>query len=201
MDFRVRTSTSMLGLISDSVHLMRSMREEAIMRALKRWKRIASICAMVLVPSASLAAVQSCGGLAPTYPANYSAEASGLLLEMRDDARRVADAIPQLKAFYDNSRTSWQFHAAQLIGIREQLSDMETKLCRLQVIEHVVPPELEHTIRSVAGPVRSLAKNLRNAAGWINEHEGQLWSPSYKMYTANLSKEAAQAIGIIESGE
>lgn len=172
------------------------------MRALKRWKRIARICAViVLVPSASLAVVQSCGGLAPTYPANYSAEASGLLLEIRDDARQVANAIPQLPAFSDNSRTSWQFQTAQLIGVREQISDMETKLCRLQVIEHVVAPEQEHTIRSVAGPVRSLAKNLQNAAGWINARKGQLWSPSYKMYTQNLSKEAAQTIGIIESGE
>jgi hypothetical protein len=170
------------------------------MRALC-WKRIASVCAVALIPSATPAAVQSCGGLAPTFPANYSAESSRLLLEMRDDARRVADAIPQLKAFSDNSRTSWQFHAAQLIGIREQLSDMETKLCRLQVIEHVVTPEQEHTIQQVAGPVRSLAKNLRNAAGWINTREGLLLSPSYKLYTENLSKEAAQAISIIESGE
>jgi hypothetical protein len=172
------------------------------MRALKRWKRIARICAViVLVPSASLAVVQSCGGLAPTYPANYSAEASGLLQEMRDDARRVANTIPQLAAFSDNSRTSWEFQAAQLIGIREQVSDMETKLCRLQVIEHVITPEQAHTIQSVAGPVRSLAKNLRNAAGWINSRKGQLWSPGYKLYTQNLSKEAAQAISIIDSGE
>jgi hypothetical protein len=171
------------------------------MRALKRWKRIASICAVVLVPSASLAALPSCGGLAPTSPANYSAEASSLLQAMRDDARRVADAIPQLAAFSDNSRTSWQFQAAKLIGIREQVSDMETKICRLQVIQHVVTPEQEHTIRSVTGPVRSLAKNLRNAAGWVNAREGKLWSPSYKVYTENLSKEAAQAISIIDSGE
>jgi hypothetical protein len=171
------------------------------MRALKWWKRIASICAVVVLPSASLAAVLSCGGLAPTFPANYSAEASGLLLEMRDDARRIADAIPQLAAFSDNSRTSWQFQAAQLIGIREQVSAMETKLCRLQVIEHVITPEQAHTIQSVAGPVRSLAKNLRNAAGWINSRKGQLWSPGYKLYTQNLSKEAAQAISIIDSGE
>lgn len=172
-----------------------------IVRALKRWIRIASTCAAVLVPSASLAAVPSCGGLAPTFPANYSAESSRLLLEMRDDARRVTDAIPQLPAFSDNSRTSWQFHAAQLIGIREQVRDMETKLCRLQVIEHVVTSEQEHTIRSVVGPVRSLAKNLQNAAAWINAREGQLWSPSYKLYTENLSKEAAQAITVIENGE
>jgi hypothetical protein len=171
------------------------------MRALKRWKRIASICAAVLVPSASLAAVPSCGGLAPTSPANYSAEASSLLLDMRDDARRVADAIPQLAAFSDNNKTSWEFQAAQLIGIEEQVSDMETKLCRLQVIEHVVTPEQEHTIRSVAGPVRSLTKNLRNASGWVNARNGQLWSPSYKRYTEDLSKEAAQTISVIESGE
>jgi hypothetical protein len=171
------------------------------MRARKWWKRIARICAVLLVPSASQAAVPSCGGLAPTYPANYSAESSRLLLEMRDDARRVANAIPQLPAFSDNSRTSWQFQTAQLIGIREQVTDMETKLCRLQVIQHVVTPEQERTIRSVAGPIRSLAKNLRNAAGWINAREGQLWSPSYKMYTQNLSKEAAQTISLIESGE
>jgi hypothetical protein len=154
-----------------------------------------------LLPLVSLAGTSSCSGLAPTYPANYSQQASGLLEGIRDDARRAATRIAQLKPFASSSNTSWDFQTEELIGIQSQVNDMESKVCRLKTIGPVLPRAQQGTIRGVVSEVRSLTARTRAALRHARARTGQLWSPSYKMETQNAYREATMIASTIEHRE
>jgi hypothetical protein len=154
-----------------------------------------------LLPLVSAARTSSCSGVEPTYPSNYSEQASRLLQDIRGDARQVANQIAELKPFTNNSNASWDFETEKLIGAQSQITDMDNRLCRLKTIEPVVTPAQQKTIQGVESELPSLRANSRGALLHVEARTGQLWSPSYKMETQNAYREANTIAARIEHRE
>jgi hypothetical protein len=172
-----------------------------IMGIIKPWKWLPIMGAVVLLPASSPARPASCAGLAPTYPANYSEEASLLLQGMGDDARQVAAAVQELKPFANNGVVSWEFQVQKLAGIQLQVNDMSNKLCRLDTIQRVVAGSQQATIHAVEPHVPRLVATAQNALHHVNSRQGNLWTPAYQTETQDLFKEATVVAARISHDE
>jgi hypothetical protein len=171
------------------------------MKKIKRFRSLSLIGAVILLPAASIAGVGACGGYAPTFPSNYSQEASQLLQTVRDDAQRVQDDIAGLKALANDRDVNWGVHAITLERIQSRVNDMKDRLCRLKVIQRVVAAGESHAIAVVGPQVAAMATNTNRALDHVKRHEGELWSESYRICTQNLDHEAVAVEGRIDRDE
>lgn len=127
---------------------------------------------------------------AESYTWNFPEEASGLLNNMRVDADQVADHAAKLETFARNPQIDWQLHADQLHAIKQDVNDMGKRLCRLETIQRVSSPSERSTIHRVAPLVQLMADNTEDAINYVNAHQGQFWTPTYRTYARNLYTEA-----------
>jgi hypothetical protein len=171
------------------------------MTPLKWLRRLSLVSAVLLVPVASVAEVESCAGYRPTLPANYSGEASALLQSVRDDAQQIADRITELNELSADPDVNWGIHAQELASIRMSISEMETRVCRLDVIQPVVPGGEGHVIQSLPSEVQQMAADARLAFDYVTHRQGELWSQQYTAYTRNIYNAATATAGQIDQAE
>jgi hypothetical protein len=162
---------------------------------------VAAVSLLLLSPAAAVAAVQSCAGLAPTFPSNYSEQASALLLDVRNDGKQIAEQIADLKRLEKDPDLSWGIHALQFERIQSEIEEMNAKLCRLETIQRVAEGWQRKVIFYVIPRLRAMSINAHLALDHVVHHEGELWTPSYRKCTENLHDEAAAVADAIDHDE
>ena len=165
---------------------------------------LTSVCAVALLllsPSAVVAAVQSCAGFAPTFPSNYSEQASALLQDVRNDGKQIADQIADLRRLEKDADVSWGTHALQLERIQSEIEEMNNKLCRLETVQRVAEGWQRQVIFYVIPRLQAMSNNTHLAIDHVVHHKGELWEPSYRRCTENLHNDAAAVADAIDHGE
>jgi len=150
---------------------------------------------MAAIPPAASAAVRvkQCIAGAPTpasYTWSFQEEANNVFQAIQSDAAQAKYHAEKLQSFQWNSGLSWQSHAGQLLRLKQEVSDMGERLCRLETIRRVVAPWQQRTIDRIAESVRLMADNTQNAIVFLDQHELTLWQPTYRNYADNLYAEA-----------
>jgi len=161
--------------------------------------------ALLVAPGAGLAATgRQCSAGEPTAASStwdFHQEASHLLDGLRADARKARGIADQLRMVAKEPEVSWELHAERLTAIKEAVNDMGSKLCRLEAIRSAALPWQQKAIDDVAPAVRLMADNAEDAIIYLNEHQGNLWIPTYDKYMANLSTESGHVFDVVKNFE
>ena len=120
---------------------------------------------------------------------NFKAEANTIFRDMRSDARQALDRADDLEGMV-TAHLSWQSEAVPLSGVRVEVNDMAQQVCRLEGIRGMVTPWQQAEINRVAATTRLLADNTDDAITFLNDHQNELWSPTYQKYTRNIYDES-----------
>ena len=143
------------------------------------WIEMVALTSLVaLFPVTGLAA--SCAGLAPTFPSNYSQQASDLLQNVRTDAQQIENQMAELRRLANDEDVSWGEHALQLDRVLTELDEIGHWLCRLEVIQRVAENWQRKAISGVALQVRAMTADAQRGIAHVKHHEGALWSPAYQ---------------------
>ena len=127
------------------------------------------------------AAVRPCGGPAPTFPSNYSQQASNHLQNVRHDVQQVEDQVAELKHLANDPDVSWGEHALQLDRVLTEVDEIGNWLCRLEVIQRVAENWQRKVISDLAVQMRAIAADAHTAIAHVKHHDGgELWSPPYQ---------------------
>ncbi len=148
------------------------------------------------------AAVRSCGGTAPTFPSNYSQQASELLHNVRHDVQQVENQVAELKRLANDPDVSWGEHALQLDRVLTEVDEIGNWLCRLEVIQRVAENWQRKVISALSVQMRAIAADAHTAIAHVTHHDGgELWSPPYQKCIQRLHDEALAVASRIDSGE
>jgi len=148
------------------------------------------------------AAVRSCGGQAPTFPSNYSQQASALLHHVRHDVQQIEDQVAELKRLANDQDVSWGEHALQLDRVLTEVDEISNWLCRLEVIQWVAENWQRRVISDLAVQLRAMGTDAQTAFAHVRQHDGgALWSPPYRKCIQRLYDEALAAANRIDSAE
>ena len=85
---------------------------------------------------------------------DLSREASGLLVQLHQDAAGVRDSVDTLEEYnQDPLVIDWRADADTLDILRDQINQMDQILYRLQDIEKALPPEQQAEINTITPPM------------------------------------------------
>lgn len=154
-----------------------------------------SYLVILLLPALTIAATPTacrCGPPTPqSYKWNFSKEAAGLLNQIHSDAyhaRNVADTLTSLD--HETVELGWQAFSDQL-G-RESIWDnnMDRILCRLRVIEPVLPAVQQAEINKLTPPVLEITDTTEAEIRFLNDHQEDLFEPEFTGFIPDIYSEA-----------
>ena len=159
--------------------------------------KVVGFLAALSLASAAFAATQpvcQCGPPTPeSYKWNFSKEASGLLAQLHQDAYGVRDSADKLEGYNrEPFLIDWQADGVTLDSIRDEVNKMDQILCRLRIIERVLPPEQQAEINKITPPTLELTNTAQAAIHYLDRSEDRLFLPSYTAYASEMYSEAGR---------
>lgn len=154
---------------------------------------------ILVLPAMTFAVTQPvcrCGPVTPeSYQWNFSKEAAGLLAQIHYDAFQAKYDASYLASFDHGERDliDWRIDGGFLTQERHWANDMDQKLCRLRIIERVLPGDQQAEIKSVAPSVIEVTDTTQAAIQFVNKHPDQLFEPRYMSLAPALYNEASKA--------
>jgi len=136
---------------------------------------------------------------APVHQADSKAEANTILREIQSDAADAAGHAYNLQSFEGTLDLTWQSHAIQLEGVKDEINDMGVKLARLESIRNSVAPAQRDLIDRTAATLRLMADNTQDALVFGNANQKSLWLAKYQHYVNDLCNEANSLTHSVES--
>ena len=136
---------------------------------------------------------------AASYTWNFPREASGLLVQMKDDAVQVRSIADKLDALdrdpFDNF---WQYDATLLNSARTRANAMDGMLCRLETIRRVSSPWEKQAISRVAPSVVELSDSTQAAIHYLNHNQEALMFPAYTNQAAVMYNKANRIVNFVD---
>jgi hypothetical protein len=161
---------------------------------------VGSLAALSLASAAFAATppVCKCGPPTPeSYKWNFSKEASSLLAQLHQYAYSVRNSADILGEYdREPSLSDWRIDAVTLDSMRDQINKMDQILCRLRIIERVLPPEQQAEINKITPATLELTDTAQTAITFLHDNEELTWLPKYTAYAGKMYSEA----GRIERG-
>jgi hypothetical protein len=159
--------------------------------------KVVGFLAAFSLASAAFAAtppVCKCGPPTPeSYKWNFSQEASGLLAKLHQDAYRVRDSADYLEKYNrEPFLIDWRTDAVTLDSIQDQIDKMDQILCRLRIIERVLPPEQQAEINEITAATVELTDTAQAAIHYLNNNQDRLFLPQYTAYAHEMYSEAGR---------
>ena len=148
-----------------------------------------SIATTAVAASTTKKSCECCEHGTPTaasYKWDFKGEANAIFSDIRADAEQASEHADQLAGFTRNDQIDWEEHAEQLDGLKADVNDMGTKVCRLETIRRVVAPWQQAEIDRIAADVRLLADSTEDAIRFGDTHSRELWLPTYQKYVNNM---------------
>jgi hypothetical protein len=124
-----------------------------------------------------------------SYTWDFKAETNTIFQDIQSDAQQALDHADQLQGV-QNAHLSWDSQGLQLDAIKDEVNDIEAKICRLETIRRVVAPWQKKEIDRIAATTRLMVDNTQDAILFGNAHQENLWLATYRKYTDNLDAEA-----------
>lgn len=161
--------------------------------------RILLLCGCVSVAmsaaaaSAAVPAAQACAIGTPTAASNtwdFKGEANAIFEDVQSEARQAMAHSDRLESYTRDPDMSWQLHADLLLDLKSEISDIGSRLCRLEAIRRVVDPWQQRVIDQIVTTTRLMADNAQDAIVFGDAHRLELWLPTYQAYLNNLCHEA-----------
>jgi len=137
-----------------------------------------------------------CGPVTPeSYQWNFSKEAAELLAQIHYDAFQAKYDAGYLMSFDHGERDliDWSVDGGILTQEKYWANDMDQKLCRLRIIERVLPADQQAEIKSVAPSVIEVKDATEAAIQFVNNHPDQLFEPWYTSLAPAIYNEASKA--------
>lgn len=150
---------------------------------------------------AAAATVNACAAGKPTaasYTWDFKGEANTILEDVQFDARQALFESDKLQSFAANPELSWQSHAYQLDLLKGNITDIGSKLCRLEAIRRMVAPWQQRVIDRIE------TTNTRDAIEFGQANPEALWLAAYQHYVNNLydqAKSLTRAFGRLRPAE
>jgi hypothetical protein len=161
---------------------------------LKAASLIAGVAGALLLQAPVFAAPRACpapgAATAKSMTWNFSKEGSRLLNDINRKAQDVRMEAAKLEVQARDPQVDWQTHATELTEVRDDINYMGEKICRLETIRGQLAPLQQSTVDKSATLTKEMANFTTDAIQFLNAHRDNLWSPSYRAYTANVYKEA-----------
>ena len=159
--------------------------------------KVVGFLAALSLASAAFAAtspVCQCGPPTPkSYKWNFSKEASGLLAQLHQDADGVVESADTLEEFNREAfLIDWQADGVTLDSIRDEVNKMDQILCRLRIIERVLPAEQQADINKITPATLELTDTAQAAITFLNKNEQRTWLPRYTAYAGEMYSEAGR---------
>ena len=125
-----------------------------------------------------------------SYTWNFKGETNTVFQGIQADAQQALDHADQLQTFAEKSRLSWDTQGLQLDAIKDEVNDIEARICRLETIRRVVAPWQKAEIDRIAMMARLMVHNTQDEILFGNAHQDDLSLPTYQKYTDNIYNEA-----------
>jgi hypothetical protein len=159
--------------------------------------KVVGFLAAFSLASAAFAASQpvcQCGPPTPeSYKWNFSQEASRLLAQLHQNADEVRDSADQLETYgREPFDISWRLDATTLQTMRGQINHMDKVLCRLRIIERVLPAEQQAEINKITPATLELTDTAQAAITFLDKNEQRTWLPRYTAYAGEMYSEAGR---------
>jgi len=160
-------------------------------------KNLFGFLVIVALPAATFAVTRpvcKCGPVSPeSYTWNFSKEAEGLLKQVNVDAYRVASLADTVNSFdFEREYVSWQDDASLLSREKARVNDMDQKLCRLRLIERVLPANQKAEINSIEPAIIEATDTTQAAITYLARHEDQVIFPKYEAFAPEIAADAAR---------
>jgi hypothetical protein len=153
-----------------------------------------SVAMSAAAASATVPAAQACVTGTPTAASNtwdFKGEANAIFEDVQAEVRQAMAHSDRLESYTRDPDISWQLHADLLLDLKGEISDIGSRLCRLEAIRRVVDPWQQRVIDQIATTTRLMADNAQDAIAFGDAHRLELWLPTYQAYLNNLRHEAA----------
>lgn len=138
--------------------------------------------------------VCKCGSPTPeSYKWNFSKEASSLLAQLHQDAYGVRNSADTLTEYdREPSLIDWRADAGTLASMKSQINNMDRVLCRLRIIERVLPSEQQAEINKITPAMLELTDTAQAAIHYLNNNENRLFVPTYTAYAGEMDSQAGR---------
>jgi hypothetical protein len=154
---------------------------------------------LMMLPAVTFAVTQPvcrCGPPTPeSYKWNFSKEAAELLNQIHTEAYQSKDAAARLASYDRGERNliDWRVDASLLSQEKDWANDMDRKLCRLRIIERVLPADQQAEIKALTPAVIEVTDNTELAIQFLNDHHDELGLPHYAALAGELYNESSRA--------
>lgn len=120
-----------------------------------------------------------------------SAEATGLLKEIRSHAYSLSMTAQKLETFPRN-QFSWQTHASELLTTKDLVNAIGDKLERLQEVRHEAAPWQQEALNSLLPTGVNLAERTQAAIEHLNDNKHYLRAPDYVNHLQTIAEQAGE---------
>jgi hypothetical protein len=160
-------------------------------------RNLVSCLITLLLPAVAFAGTGAsceCGPpTAESYKWNFSKEAAGLLAQIHSEAYQAKNAAERLESFeFERQMYDWRADASILNREKYWANDMDRILCRLRTIQRVLPADQQQEIEALTPAVIEVTDTTQAAMQYVRQHQEELFLPTYKAYSEDLSAEASR---------
>ena len=122
---------------------------------------------------------------------DFPKEASQILSQIRVDSFKIRDSAAQLEADDGESYlVGWQSESDLLSEVRDQVNQMDSKICRLRTIAPMTTAEQQQAINRILPQMVVLTDETEAAIRFLNENPSYLWAPHYNEYAVAMYNSA-----------
>ncbi len=136
---------------------------------------------------------RACAVGAPTAASNtwdFKGEANTLFQDVEFDARQAMNHADRLQSLEGDVNLSRDSRAILLDQLKQEINDIEARLCRLGTIQRVVAPWQQRVIDQIASTAPLMVDNETDAIAICNRHPQEMNLPVFWRYTRNLYEES-----------
>jgi hypothetical protein len=123
---------------------------------------------------------------AASYTWDFKGEANVIFQDVEADARQVMNQADRLQSFEMDPNISRESQAILLDNMKQEINDIEAKVCRLGTIRRVLAPWQRKVVDEIASTAPLMVDNETDAIELCNHNPQELKFPIFWRYSKNL---------------
>lgn len=161
-------------------------------RALFLSSLVSASIAVASTPAAPTTPLACAAGkpTAASYTWDFKGEANAIFKDVESDARKAMYQADQLRSFEMDPNISPESQAMLLDNMKQEINDIEAKLCRLGTIRRVLAPWQRKVVDDIASTAPLMVDNETDAIELCTHNPQELRFPIFWRYSKNLYDES-----------
>ncbi len=127
---------------------------------------------------------------AASYTWDFKGEANGIFKAVEVDARQAMNQADRLQSFEMDPNISSESQAILLNDMKQEINDIEARLCRLGTIRRMLAPWQRKVVDEIASTAPLMVDNETDAIQLCTNNPQELKFPTFWRYSKNLYDES-----------